>query len=61
MLIVAWCLRGDIMIVKDDDDNDDNLINVVQFFSSSFQATDLDFIWFNWLLLVDKESDKNFV
>lgn len=44
MLIVAWCLRGDIMIVKDDDDNDDNLINVVQFFSSSFQATDLDFI-----------------
>ena len=51
------------MIVKEggDDDNDDNLINVVQFFSSSFQATDLDFIWFNWLLLVDKESDKNFV
>lgn len=34
------------MIVKEggDDDNDDNLINVVQFFSSSFQATDLDFI-----------------
>lgn len=34
------------MIVKDDadDDNDDNLVNVVQFFSSSFQATDLDFI-----------------
>lgn len=31
------------MIVKDDGDND-NLINVVQFFSSSFQATDLDFI-----------------
>ena len=28
MLIVAWCLRGDIMIVKEDgdDDNDDNLI-----------------------------------
>lgn len=51
------------MIVKEggDDDNDDNLINVVQFFSSSFQATDLDFIWFNWLLLVDKESEKNFV
>ena len=60
MLIVAWCLRGDIMIVKDDGDND-NLINVVQFFSSSFQATDLEFIWLNWLLLVDKESDKNFV
>lgn len=52
------------MIVKDDgdDDNDDNLINVVQFFSSNyFQATDLDFIRFNWMLLVDKESDKNFV
>ena len=34
------------MIVKDDadDDNDDNLVNVVQFFSSSFQATDLVFI-----------------
>ena len=34
------------MIVKDDGDdvNDDNLINVVQCFSSSFQATDLDFI-----------------
>ena len=34
------------MIVKDDadDDNDDNLVNVVQVFSSSFQATDLDFI-----------------
>ena len=34
------------MTVKEDgdDDNDDNLINVVQFFSSSFQATDLDFI-----------------
>ena len=64
MLIGAWCLRGDIMIVKDDgdDDNDDNLINMVQFISSNyFQATDLDFIWFNWLLLVDKESDKNFV
>ena len=59
MLIVAWCLRGDIMIVKDDgdDDNDENLINVVQFFSSNdFQATDLDFIRFNWLLLVDKEN-----
>ena len=51
------------MIVKDDgdDDNHDNLINVVQFFSSNFQATDFDFISFNWLLLVDKESDKNFV
>lgn len=63
MLIGAWCLRGDIMIVKDDgdDDNDDNLINVVQFSSNYFQATDLDFIRFNWLLLVDKESDKNFV
>lgn len=59
MLIGAWCLRGDIMIVKDDgdDDNDENLINVVQFFSSNdFQATDLDFIRFNWLLLVDKEN-----
>lgn len=47
------------MIVKDDgdDDNDENLINVVQFFSSNyFQATDLDFIRFNWLLLVDKEN-----